>query len=190
MKGRTILASRLGYRITALFVDRFLGRMFETPDAVFPEEMLRPEKQGLEIVRRRRGRHCGSAAARGAELFRGRQRGGRVPSAEGAAAHHGIRQIPRHQRGRSRLRAMFTRESLLESDWYKDRLKAKQAVDIALWTRHTAALEKTPWQGRLTEAYGQLNKVKSESYLRELVGTIGADPSTRPPHGADGFRGY
>ena len=45
--GRTVLASRLGYRITALFVDRFLGRIFETPDAVFPEEMLRPEKQDL-----------------------------------------------------------------------------------------------------------------------------------------------
>ena len=47
--GRTILASRLGYRITPLFVDRFLGRLFETPDAVFTEEMLRPEKQSLEL---------------------------------------------------------------------------------------------------------------------------------------------
>ncbi len=47
--GRTVLASRLGYRITPLFVDRFLGRLFETPDAVFTEEMLRPEKQSLEL---------------------------------------------------------------------------------------------------------------------------------------------
>ena len=47
--GRTVHASRLGYRITSLFVDRFLGRIFETPDAVFPEEMLRPEKQNLEM---------------------------------------------------------------------------------------------------------------------------------------------
>ena len=47
--GRTVLASRLGYRITRLFVDRFLGRIFETPDAVFTEEMLRPEKQDLEM---------------------------------------------------------------------------------------------------------------------------------------------
>ena len=42
--GRTVLASRLGYRITALFADRFLGRLFETPNAVFTAEMLRPEK--------------------------------------------------------------------------------------------------------------------------------------------------
>ena len=49
LDGRTVLASRLGYRITPLFVDRFLGRIFETPDAVFPEEMLRPEKQDLAM---------------------------------------------------------------------------------------------------------------------------------------------
>jgi hypothetical protein len=47
LDGRTILASRLGYRITELFVDHFLGRIFETPDAVFPERMLRPEQQDL-----------------------------------------------------------------------------------------------------------------------------------------------
>ena len=41
-------ASRLGYRITSLFADRFLGRIFETPDTIFTEEILRPEKQDLE----------------------------------------------------------------------------------------------------------------------------------------------
>ena len=64
--GRTVRASRLGYRITALFAERFLGRIFETPDAVFPEEILRPEKQDIDALRRRRGRHRGRAAARGA----------------------------------------------------------------------------------------------------------------------------
>src|SRR5581483_2384324 len=49
LDGRTVLASRLGYRITTLFVDRFLGRLFETPDAVFTEAMLRPEKQDLAM---------------------------------------------------------------------------------------------------------------------------------------------
>ncbi len=42
-----VLASRLGYRITSRFADRFFGRIFETPDAVFTEELLRPEKQDL-----------------------------------------------------------------------------------------------------------------------------------------------
>src|SRR5580658_8079656 len=45
--GRRILASRLGYRITSLFVDRFLGRIFEMPGAAFPAKLLRPEQQDL-----------------------------------------------------------------------------------------------------------------------------------------------
>jgi phosphoenolpyruvate carboxykinase (diphosphate) len=51
-EGRTVQASRLGYRITPLFVDRFLGRIFEIPGAVFPQELLRPELTGRSDVRR------------------------------------------------------------------------------------------------------------------------------------------
>src|SRR5580658_10351626 len=46
-EGRKILSSRLGYRITALFVDRFLGRIFELPRSVFAEKLLRPEQQDM-----------------------------------------------------------------------------------------------------------------------------------------------
>ncbi len=86
------------------------------------------------------------------------------------------------------LRAMFTRDSLLASEWYKNRLRAKQTLDNALWTRHREALDMfmtggTPapqidLKARLVWVRQQLNRVKNESYLQELVGTIGADPST------------
>jgi hypothetical protein len=39
------------------------------------------------------------------------------------------------------IRALFTRESLLSSDWYRARLAAKREVDIALWQRHVTYLE-------------------------------------------------
>ena len=91
LDGRTVLASRLGYRITALFVDRFLGRIFETPDAVFTEEMLRPELQDLDLSPPAWTRLSRRSAAWRRQLLRGRQRGSRVPAAQGAAAHHGAR---------------------------------------------------------------------------------------------------
>ena len=82
---------------------------------------------------------------------------------------------------------MFTRESLLASEWYRDRLRAKQSVDIALWTRHTAAVDaflasgmpapQIDWNCRVTQACEQLKRVQSDGYLAELVGTVGADPS-------------
>ncbi len=47
-QGRKVLASRLGYRITAKFVRTFFGRIFDHPDRVFDEAYLRPETQDLD----------------------------------------------------------------------------------------------------------------------------------------------
>jgi hypothetical protein len=86
-----------------------------------------------------------------------------------------------------RVREMFTRESVLASGWYQERLQARQERDVRLWTRHIAALEafvsgpgplQFDVQGRLAEARAQMARVTSVAYLAELVGTIGADPFT------------
>jgi hypothetical protein len=87
------------------------------------------------------------------------------------------------------LRALFTRDALLSSDWYAERLRTKQQRDIALWLRHVRALEQfraaqqefpsqqdIDLEGRAALARGQLDRVRSAGYLDELVGTIGADP--------------
>ena len=47
--GKKVLASRLGWRITARFVQTFCGRVLGNPSAVFDEEFLQPEKQDLEV---------------------------------------------------------------------------------------------------------------------------------------------
>ncbi len=141
MDGRTVLASRLGYRITALFVDRFLGRIFETPDAVFPEEMLRPEKQdpaqfaaGVDAIVEAQTRVAlqyfedGSVDAACPPL-----RALLHIMAHGSYEGKGV--------DAPEIRGLFTREAMLASDWYRERLRVKQARDIALWKRHLAALE-------------------------------------------------
>jgi hypothetical protein len=87
-----------------------------------------------------------------------------------------------------KLRAMFTREYLVSSDWYQERLREKQRRDVALWTRHVEALEAYrdssltnrcnafDIEGRLGTARAHLAHVRDSSYLQELEGTIGADP--------------
>ena len=66
---------------------------------------------------------------------------------------------------------------MLQSDWYRERLVVKQERDVALWTRHVAALEAARVNGsRLEEVRLQLARVSAPAYLRELEGTIGADP--------------
>jgi hypothetical protein len=87
------------------------------------------------------------------------------------------------------IRNMFTREVLLASAWYKERLNVKQSRDAALWQRHIRSLEEYSAAreaagfrdeidvcARLTGARKQLARVSSPEYLKELVGTIGADP--------------
>jgi hypothetical protein len=84
---------------------------------------------------------------------------------------------------------MFTRDYLLGSDWYRERLETKQRRDAALWERHVESLqgflemeshtdeaERLGIARRLDAARRKLSEVRGESYLRSLIGTIGADP--------------
>ena len=83
-----------------------------------------------------------------------------------------------------RLRALFTRETTLQSDWYRERLRVKQRRDVALWKGHLAAVEShRPEAGELTDLEARraaaregLARVSAPAYLDELTGTIGADP--------------
>jgi hypothetical protein len=179
-EGRTVLASRLGYRITAVFVDRFLGRIFEMPDAVFPEELLRPERQDLATFVRGVEAICETQRRVALHYFEDGSVDAACPPIK-ALLHimaHG------HYDGRGvddpSIRALFTRDALLASEWYRDRLRVKQQRDIALWTRHVDRVG--------ADAAGAgLARVTSPAYLEELVGTIGADPFTLQlePAGSD-----
>ena len=168
-EGRRILASRLGWRINENFVDRFLGRIFELPSSVFPEEMLRPELQDLATFAV--GVEAICEAQRGVALnyFEDGSVEAACPPVQAllhimAHGHFGGKDVKHPD-----IRAMFTRESVMSSDWYAARLAERQRRDIALWTRHFLATGSEKAQARLAH-------VSSPAYLQELVGTIGADP--------------
>ena len=87
------------------------------------------------------------------------------------------------------VRRLFTRENLIESDWYAARLKAKQAVDRKLWKRHIEYLDKFQKRpthidetirlniaSRLSHARTMLATVDAAAYLDSLSGTLGAEP--------------
>jgi hypothetical protein len=87
------------------------------------------------------------------------------------------------------IRALFTKENLLASDWYLERLKVKQTKDITLWQRHVESLERFSkleqyveeierlnLVQRLAKAKKELERVENPSYLENMVGMIGADP--------------
>lgn len=86
------------------------------------------------------------------------------------------------------LRKMFERDSVINSDWYKERLKLKQAREVSFLTNQVAYLEnfkanaanatlveEMQLNKRLEKAKEILTYYKSDAYLQELVGTIGLD---------------
>lgn len=184
--GVEVLASRLGYRITASFVDHFLGRIFEMPGSVFPEEMLRPEKQ--DPAEFAEGVNAIVAAQRTVALdyFEDGSVDAACPPIKALLHIMARGHFEGKRESDESIRAMFTRESLLTSDWYQERLKAQQTLDIARWTRHRDAVRAfmsnaTPVSGinlvcRLAEAEEHLHEAESDSYSASLTGTIGADP--------------
>jgi len=187
--GRNVLASRLGYRITSLFVDRFLGRIFETPGAVFTQEMLKPELQDPEQFAAGVDAIVETQRRVAMNYFDDGSADAACPPLK-ALLHimaHGCYQG--RGAGDPAIRKMFTREALLASDWYRERLQVKQARDVTLWERHVRSLEEyrasveaTGFRpeidvaARLARAREQLARVSSAAYLKELAGTVGADP--------------
>ena len=86
-----------------------------------------------------------------------------------------------------RIRALFTRESMLASDWYAERLAAKQEIDCQHWERGVRALQSFLGKAnyaeeaarlgivsRLEHARRTLESVRAPSYLKMLSGSIGA----------------
>jgi hypothetical protein len=188
--GEKILASRLGYRITQKFVSAFFGRVFDNPAKVLDDEILRPETQdfpayvdGIKNICEAQQRVAKQYLEDGSiedacpplKALLHIMAGG---SYDGKDAHH------------PDIRALFTRDYLLASDWYQARLKTKQAIDSTLWQRHMTYLNefmnKPAYRNeairlglthRKNFVQAEFLRTTSPAYLQLLTGTLGADPS-------------
>ncbi len=188
-KGKKVLASRLGYRINMRFVHHFFGRVFNHPHAVFTDAMLKPELQDLEVFVDGMDNIVATQKRVAQQYFNDGSVAQACPPLQ-ALLHIMLHdQWNRKGLDHSDVRAMFTRENLLASDWYAARLKAKQAIDCKLWQRHIDYLEKFSKRashadeaarldiaGRLSRARKRLAAVESATYLTALNGALGAEP--------------
>ena len=192
--GKKVLASRLGWRINARFIRNFFGRVFNHPHAVFTGEMLRPELQGMDnfvdgmdnIV---------TTQKRVAKMYF--DDGSIVQACPPLKALLHIMlndEWDGKGLGDPEFRKMFTRESLLASGWYAARLTAKQKIDRQLWLRHVDYLDKFLKRAshadeaarlgvapKLECAKKTLGEVESSDYVKQLVGTLGAEPIANWP---------
>jgi hypothetical protein len=189
---RVLESSRLGYRITDFFVSAYFGIVFDNPNDLFTEEMLRPELQGIEdfadgidnIVSTQKQIAEHYFADGSVELacppLKALLHIMRDGSYEGKTLQD------------ESFRHIFTAEALLESAWYKERLAAQKHIDKTLWTRHVDYLQRalasesylTPeMRGIVTKDLGAAKKkrdsIDEPAYMESLDGRIGATPAMR-----------
>jgi phosphoenolpyruvate carboxykinase (diphosphate) len=188
--GEKILASRLGYRITSKFVQTFFGRVFDNPTKIFDDAILRPETQDREAFIDGVKNIVEAQQRVASEYLKDGSIEDACPPLKALITIMATGSYDGKDAWHPDIRAMFTLEYLLASDWYRQRLKTKQRKDIALWKRHLDYLDgyvrtsaspeddtHLDLSARRALAAAELQRVSSPDYLQSLVGTLGADPT-------------
>jgi phosphoenolpyruvate carboxykinase (diphosphate) len=187
-KGEKILASRLGYRINENFAFRCMNKLFDEPLAVFNEKMLKPELQDMEafvdgiknIVEAQQKvaiRYFDDGSAEAA-----------IPPLKILLHIMAYGSYNGKDLNDPELRKEFDRDHVIQSEWYKNRLKLKQQKDISFLKKQLQYLEdfsadpnnhelvkEMQINQRIETARNRLMHIESADYLNELTGTIGAD---------------
>lgn len=188
-KGERIHASRLGYRITDEFLFRYMNRIFDEPQNVFNEKMLKPEIQDIDAFVDGIKNIVEAQQKVAINYFKDNSVEAAIPPLKVllsimAYGHYEGKEISNPE-----LRKLFDRDSVLNSSWYKERLKRKQQIDRNFMENQISYLEafmankvNLDWnkvlnlKERIEKAKKELDHINSNEYLQNLVGTIGADP--------------
>lgn len=186
--GQKVLASRLGYRITKKFVSTFFGRVFENPDAVFNDEMLRPETQDLEVFVDGVNNITEAQKRVAEQYFLDGSIDAACPPLKALLNIMAYGEYEGKFIEDKEIRDMFTYEYLIKSEWYKDRLLNKQLNDIALAQKNIHYLnnlldeavnitddEAAEIRNKIHLLEEKLKYFKSSAYLKNLEGYIGLD---------------
>ncbi|EKX53617.1 hypothetical protein GUITHDRAFT_84236 [Guillardia theta CCMP2712] len=198
LNGEKVPSSVLGYRITKSFVQQFFGRVFADPASVFSEDMLKPELQDEKIYADGI-RTITVTNKRVAEMYLAD--GGvdmAVPPLKALLHIMAKGEYEGMTLESPEFRKLFTRESILSSPWYQERIKCFQQREAERLQRGIQYLEnfvagpsnskEDDWKGkqicdelklneRIEHVKAQLAYVQSAEYLKKLEGTIGVDPA-------------
>jgi phosphoenolpyruvate carboxykinase (diphosphate) len=186
-QGVHVPASRLGYRMTDVFCYKYLGKIFDEPQTVFSEEILRPERQSLEAfvdgVLNIASGHKRTAL----NYFQDGSIEDAIPPIKAVLSIMAYGDYQGHTLESSAVRDLFKKETILSSDWYNMRLKNKQRIDINLIQKkidnleafianpiNISVIKEFHYDSRLESAKETLRYYQSDAYLEALKGTIGA----------------
>ncbi|HAP42499.1 MAG: hypothetical protein A2087_01220 [Spirochaetes bacterium GWD1_61_31] len=188
-QGTTIPASRLGYRVTPLFAAHMLGRLFDAPSSVFPNEVLKPELQSLEnfadgilniaeAQRKAASQYLADGSVNAA-----------IPPLKAILHIMAKGDYEGKTLDDPAVRQLFELDYVLRSPWYISRLASyaiseKQRLERGKMhmeqflanASHYADRELQPIRRNLQQVEELLSEVNRPDYADSLIGTIGKDP--------------
>ncbi len=187
--GKTYPGSRLGYRITQSFAIHFFGRVFVNPDVVLMNDMLKPEAQDPAIYAESYDTILATDQRVAQSYFDDNTIEGASPPLQALLHIMAKGNYQGKKLDDPSIRQLFTRESLLSSEWYLDRIKARQKVETQHLSQGIAYLEaflqKEEYSrvaqslgiaDRLADLKTELAMVQAQDYLEFLNGSLGTDP--------------
>ncbi|MBM4207438.1 MAG: hypothetical protein FJ190_05275 [Gammaproteobacteria bacterium] len=187
-EGKTIRASRLGYRITERFVHTVFGKVFNYPTSVFDEAMLKPETQDMVSYVDGIKNICEAQQRVALYYFEDSSINDACPPLQALLHIMAYGQYEGKTINDPAIRGLFTLDYLLASDWYLERLKTKQQRDLKLWQQHKVYInqcltdkdrygspECQDLTKKLKKVESMLTTLTNKHYLGSLKGTLGAD---------------
>lgn len=187
--GETILASRLGYRITKIFALRCMNRLFDEPTAVFNQRMLKPELQDLDDYVDGIKNIVEAQQKVALKYFEDGSVEAAIPPLKILLHIMAYGNYKGKAISEPELRHYFSRDYVINSDWYKARLALKQEKDICFYEKQIAYLKafianpnnsvlvaEMQINAQLDTLKQSYKTVKADTYIKTLNGTIGADP--------------
>jgi hypothetical protein len=188
-KDKKVEAGRLGYRINRKFTTTFFGRILTSPEAVFPDEVLQPEKQSMDIFADSMANIVDAHRRAALQFFEDKT----IDNA--CLPMKALLHIMAHgdyegmKLDSLEFRQLFDRKTIMESDWYRERLVTCQKIRVyhlRRCVRHMKEFAKKEFnreyvcsmhiRRRIRDCQTRLEYISSDAYLCDLYGTIGADP--------------
>jgi hypothetical protein len=190
-EGTLIPASRLGYRMTDVFCYKYLGKIFDEPRSIFSEDILKPEKQGLEAFADGVLNIADGHKKAALNYFKDGSVENAIPPIKALLHIMAYGDYEGYTLESSEVRSLFKKETVIASDWYAERLRNKQQVDCGLMRKkidnleafinnpmNSSVIQEFHYDERLKKAREGLKYCQSEEYLKSLRGTLGADGTT------------
>ncbi len=174
--GQMILASRLGYRMTSKFATKYFGRIFLHPHVVFTEQMLRPELQDMDTFVESMNTIV-ETHKRVAQTY--------IDDGTIALAVPPVRALLEimatgvsaddETLDAASFRTTLTRDSVLASDWYAERLASQRGSDMAYVERAIAAMADFTSKELHDDTSERLGLIAKSAYMEDRLAELTAD---------------